>query len=184
MSKTYFGLSRPNSWDVLGSMGCGFSSDCGSADQGQFDGGFRLGVQRHQISVDVDRAADVVGENVPEGVVEGFLDLGLQDFAGELVGDRHQQGGTDQALRLGEDDEAALPGCDAVVFSRRLTTRRQELPTVLAWLASSTVINRFLKLACLHYAAATSPEPVRWPRLNPQGYAQSVDNRLLSHSRG
>ena len=90
---------------------------------------------------------------------QGFLDLGLQDFAGQFVGDGHQQGGADQALCLGEDDEAALPRRYAVVlFSRRLTTRRQELPTVLAWLASSTVINQFLKLAGLHYVHPRGPE--------------------------
>ena len=68
-------------------------------------------------------------------------------------------------------------------FSRRLTTRRQELPTVLAWLASSTVINQFLKLAGLHYVHPRGPE-LSTGRLNPQGYAQSVDKGLLRHCRG
>ena len=44
MSKTYFGLSRPNSWEVLGSIGCGFDSTVGSADEGKLDGGFGFGV--------------------------------------------------------------------------------------------------------------------------------------------
>jgi len=35
----------------------------------EFDSGFRLGVHRHQIGVDVDGAADLVGEDIAEGVV-------------------------------------------------------------------------------------------------------------------
>ena len=78
--------------------------------EGRLDDGFRLCVDGNQIGVHVDGAADVLGEDVVQGIVQGVLDLGLQDFAGEFVGNGHQEGGTDQALGLGEDDETALPG--------------------------------------------------------------------------
>ena len=82
----------------------------GIGNQGKFSGGFRLDVKRHQVSVDVDRAADLIGEDVPQGVVEGFLDLRLEHLAGQFIGYGDQQGGADQALGLGEDHEATLPG--------------------------------------------------------------------------
>ena len=85
VSKTYFGFSRPNSCEVLGSIGCGFSSTDWSTCEGKFDGGFRLLVEGHQIGVHVDRAADVVREDVAERVVERVLDLGLQNFPSEFV---------------------------------------------------------------------------------------------------
>ncbi|MCY1218350.1 hypothetical protein D9M72_302940 [compost metagenome] len=64
----------------------------GISREGKFDGGFGFGVERHQIGVHIDGAADVVGENVMQGVVECFFDLGLQYFAGELIGHCHQEG--------------------------------------------------------------------------------------------
>ncbi len=60
--------------------------------EGKFDGGFRLRVDGHQIGVHVDGAADVVGKDVVQGIVKGFLDLRLQDFAGEFVGHSDQEG--------------------------------------------------------------------------------------------
>ena len=106
----YFGFRRPNSWEVLGSVGCGFGSRRSQTRAESSTTGSGSAWTRHQIGVHVDGAADVVREDVAKGVVQGILDLGLQDFAGEFVGDGHQQGGTDQALCLGEDDEAALTG--------------------------------------------------------------------------
>ena len=73
------------------------------------DDGFRFRVDGNKVGIDVDGAADVLGENVVQRIVQGILDLGLENFAGELVGDGHQEGGTDQALGLGKDDKAPLP---------------------------------------------------------------------------
>ena len=78
--------------------------------------GFRFGLRR-QICIDAEGAQDFVRENFEERVVQRFLELlRLQDFAGEFVREGHQQCCTDQSFCLGQDDEAALPGRDAIVL--------------------------------------------------------------------
>jgi hypothetical protein len=78
--------------------------------QGKFDDGFRFGVEGNQICVNVDRTTDVIREDVPEGVVEGILHLGLKNFTCELIGHSNQKSGTDEPLGLGEDNKATLAG--------------------------------------------------------------------------
>jgi hypothetical protein len=109
-------------------------------------------VDGHQIGVDVDRAADVVREDVAERVIESILDLGLEHFPGQFVRHCDEKGGTDEALGLREDDKAALPGRNAVVLFEKghhAPPGTSDSVGVVGFVYCHQIW--FLKACCLHY---------------------------------
>jgi hypothetical protein len=73
-----------------------------------------------QVRVDAVGAMDVVAEHGPQRLVQGLLDLGLEDLPVQLARDGKEQGGFHQSERMRGLDEPALAGSDSFVILQRV----------------------------------------------------------------